>query len=66
MEIEAEILEVPTPERRSKITSSATVGTEALLIPPLVADQFVGLIADQFVDEPPPTQYLLANLNSYF
>jgi hypothetical protein len=33
-------------------------GTDALLAPPLVVDQLVGLVAFQLEEDPPPTQCL--------
>jgi hypothetical protein len=48
---------VPEPEAASKNTSSALVGAEAPLAPPLVADQLVVVVVHVPV---PPTQYLFA------
>lgn len=42
------------------ITSSTLVGTEALSCTPEAVPQFVFPVAFQLLDEPPPTQYLVA------
>jgi hypothetical protein len=49
---------VPTLEFTLKVTSSATVGTDAPPAPPEVADQFVVEVRFQFPE--PPTQNLAA------
>jgi hypothetical protein len=48
---------VPTP---SKMTSSPTPGTEALSCVFDAEPQLVLPVADQFAEDPPPTQYLVA------
>ena len=46
------------PEKAlSNITSSEALGTEALSCTPLAVPQFVGHVAFQLVELPPPTQY---------
>lgn len=60
MVAEMVLLVLPVAPAPSNITSSTDVGTEASLAPPEVALQFVGAVAFQFADDPPPTQYLVA------
>jgi hypothetical protein len=50
----AEIVHVPVPEFASKNTASEVVGTDAPVVPPLVADQYEVLA--QLPPEVPPTQ----------
>jgi hypothetical protein len=52
----AEMWLEPAPALLSKKTSSALVGTDALLGPPLEAAQLVGLVEAQVAPDPPPTQ----------
>lgn len=53
--ITAEIVAFELPEELN-VTSSLAPGTDALLEPPDVALQFVGAVAFQFAELPPPTQ----------
>jgi hypothetical protein len=52
------VVQVPVPDRLSKITVSAATGAEAPLAPPDAVDQFV--VLDEFQVPVPPTQYLVA------